>query len=59
MLDSFILKSHLLRQLLEGAVQSDYKDQWEAVRRLREGVMQHEELMEAAPKKQAKAVTTP
>lgn len=57
-LDSFILKSHLLRQLLlEGAVTSGYKDQWEAVRRLREGVMRHVELLEAAPKKQVKAVT--
>jgi hypothetical protein len=56
-LDSFILKSHLLRQLLEGSVQSGYKDQWEAVRRLREGVMRHVELLEAAPKKQAKVVT--
>jgi hypothetical protein len=57
-LDSFILKSHLLRRLLlEGAVTSGYKDQWEAVRRLREGVMRHVELLEAAPKKQAKVVT--
>lgn len=57
-LDSFILKSHLLKQLvLKGAVTSGYKDQWEAVRRMREGVMRHVELIEAANKKQAKVVT--
>ena len=57
-LDSFILKSHLLREMLmEASVTSGYKDQWEAVRRLREGVMRQVELLEAAPKKQVKAVT--
>ena len=52
MLDSFILKSHLLRQLLEGrcSLQNGCKDQWEAVRRLREGVMRHVEQLEAAKK---------
>ena len=56
MLDSFILKSHLLRQLLESSIQSGYKDQWEAVRRLREGVMHHVEQLEAT-KKQTRVVT--
>ena len=51
MLDSFILKSRLLRQLIEGSVATNGgKDQWEAVRRLREGVMRHVEQLEATKK---------